>query len=91
MQGHRSVDLPVQTFEFTRGFVRKEGNTCRRKVCKFRVKTKAAGLLHARRQDIEGYPRGLANVIVEFLQVITHGHHELVSVRAIDNTVIVTH
>jgi hypothetical protein len=39
------VDLPVQTFEFTRGFVRKEGNTTTEGFCKFPVKTKAGRLV----------------------------------------------
>src|SRR5882724_12138591 len=33
----------------------------------------------------------LADIFVKVLQVITHGHHELVGVRAIDNAVIVAH
>lgn len=59
--------------------------------CKFRVKTKAAGLLQARRKVVKPVPRWLSNIFVEVLQVLTHGHHELVGVRAIDNAVIVAH
>src|SRR5579864_8206095 len=33
----------------------------------------------------------LPNILVKILQVLTHGHHELVSIRAIDNAVTVTH
>lgn len=33
----------------------------------------------------------LPNVLIEVFQVLTHGHHELVSVSAINNAVIVAH
>jgi hypothetical protein len=58
MQGHRSMDLPVQTFEFTRGFCGKEENPDTEGFCKFPVKTKAAGLLQACRQDFEAVRAG---------------------------------
>jgi hypothetical protein len=41
----------------------------------------------AKREGSEALP----NIFVEILQVLAHGHHELVGVRAINNAVIVTH
>jgi hypothetical protein len=33
----------------------------------------------------------LSNILVEILQVLAHGHHELVGVRAIDNAMVIAH
>lgn len=37
------------------------------------------------------FRRVLTNILVEILQVLAYGHHELVGVRAINNAVIVAH
>ena len=37
------------------------------------------------------FSRRLSNIFVEILQILAHGHHELVGVSAIDDAMIIAH
>jgi hypothetical protein len=58
-------------------------------ICKIEVKEQAAGLVCSPPPILLNYAGWLSNILVEILQVLAHGHHELVSVRAVNDAVIV--